>query len=255
MIRTPLRAIGAALVLAALLLASCSTSGSDDAKDTTTTAADDTTTTAGDDEVTTTEADDGGDADAQARAETVDLTVSDFPDGWEASEADDSESGALNDCSDTFRDDSNELAVFRDDNFDLGDLDAGDGSRMSVETKVFESEDAASAEIAPFADPDVLACIDEGLKSQFGGVSGDVQIDGEFTADDYPATTADEAVAASAQYAITADGTTTNLIVAVLLLRTGDLASQVLIFSVGDGLEFSDLEGPVTRVEELQAAA
>ena len=41
MIRTPLRAIGAALVLAALLLASCSTSGSDDAKDTTTTAADD----------------------------------------------------------------------------------------------------------------------------------------------------------------------------------------------------------------------
>jgi len=254
-IRTPLRAIGAALVLAALLLASCSTSGSDDAKDTTTTAADDTTTTAGDDEVTTTEADDGGDADAQARAETVDLTVSDFPDGWEASEADDSESGALNDCSDTFSDDSNELAVFRDDNFDLGDLDAGDGSRMSVETKVFESEDAASAEIAPFADPDVLACIDEGLKSQFGGVSGDVQIDGEFTADDYPATTADEAIAASAQYAITADGTSTNLIVAVLLLRTGDLASQVLIFSVGDGLEFSDLEGPVTRVEELQAAA
>lgn len=254
MFRSPHRTLGAALVAAALLLSACSSSGGEEADDetTTTVAEEEATTTEAEEEATTTEAE--GDADAQARAEAVDLTVSDFPDGWEETEADDAENSTLDQCSETFSDDSNELATFRDGDFGVGDLEAGDGTRLSVETKVFTSEDEASAEIAPFADPEVLACIDEAFKLEFAGTSGEVQIDGEFSADEYPATTADESVAASAEYAISGDGTTTNLVVAVLLLRTGDLATQVLIFSVGDSLDPADLEGPITRVEELQAA-
>lgn len=252
--RRATRSVLAVAIAGSLLLAACGSSGGDDADDTTTTEASTETTEATD----TTAADDEGegDADAQARAEAIDLTVSDFPDGWEAVDVDDEEDAEspLDACDPSFSDDSTEVASFRDEDFTLGDVDAGDGTNVTVETKVFTSEDDASAAIAPFGDPEVLVCVDEILKEQFGGSDGNT-IEGEFSADEYPATLVDESVSASADYLITAtDGSTQRLLVAVLLLRTGDLASQVLILSVGESLDPADVQGAITRLEELQAA-
>jgi hypothetical protein len=197
----------------------------------------------------------GSDDEAQARAEAIDLTVSDFPDGWTAEPATDDEGDSpLDECDPSFTDDTDELAEFRDDDFLLGDLDEGDGTNVTVETKVFASEEAASAAVAPFSDPEVLTCIDEALKDQFGGNAGN-EIVGEFSADEYVEDRVDETVSASAEYAITAtDGSTQTLLVGVLILRTGDLASQVLVLSVGEGLSPEDLQGALDRVAELQAA-
>jgi hypothetical protein len=254
--RRTTRSVLAAALVGSLLLAACGSSGGDDADD------EATTTVATDESTPTTEAGDEGDEgdeavdeDALARAEAIDLTVSDFPDGWEAVPVEDEDvESPLDACDPSFTDDSTELAAFRDDDFVLGDLDVGDGTNVAVETKVFTSEDDAVAAIAPFGDEAVLACVDEALKGQFGA-DGANTIEGEFTADDYPSTLVDETVAASAEYTITgSDGSTQQLLVAVLLLRTGDLATQLLILSVGGGLDPADVQGAVARVEELQAA-
>ena len=249
----PRRAAGAALIAAVLLLSACGASGGDDADEPTTTAATEETTTTEAEETTTSEAE--VDDDAQARAEAVDLEEADFPEGWTATPAqDDGAPSPTDDCDPSFTDDSGELATFTDDDFVTGDPSADDGSVVSVETKVFESEEVASEAMAPFTDEEVLACFDEVLKANFGADGGNM-VEGEFRADEYPATTADETVAASAEYMVTTEaGETVPVVIAVLIIRTGDLATQVVVQSYGGNLVATELQAPFARIEELQAA-
>ncbi len=250
-------AIGAIAMSLALLVAACGTSGgNDDAKDTTTTEADK-TTTAPDDDTTTTAEDGGEDGDAQARADSVSLTEDDFPSGWTASPSSSSdESNGIEECDPSFGDTSDELATNKNDEFTQGDPDAGDGVHFGLETKVFTDADAAEAAVAPFADDDVIACISDMFKDEFA--SDGTTIDGDLAADDgWPATTADDAYGISGQFTLTsADGQNTlSLTLMVLMLRTDDVASQVLILAVGENFDPTELADPITTVEELQAAA
>ena len=67
-----------------LVLAACGTTGDDESGDTTTTTeAEESSTTSETTASTTTEPE--VDEEAQARAEAVDITLDDFPEGWEAS--------------------------------------------------------------------------------------------------------------------------------------------------------------------------
>lgn len=152
--------LGAAAVSLLLVVSACGTSGgSDDAgtDDPTTTAAgeaDETTTTAADDPTTTAADDDEADPDAQARADSVDLTLSDFPDGWEATPPTDPDAESpLNDCDPALGDRSTQLARHATDDFSSGSFDAGDGTQVTARTVVFEDEAAAEAAMAPFSDP------------------------------------------------------------------------------------------------------
>lgn len=239
------RTLGAALVAATLLLGACSSSGGDEADDTTTTAADEATTTTTD-STETTEAPDEGDADAQARAESIDLSVSDFPDGWEASpNEDDGEPGALEQCDDATADDSDELAQYQTDDFTLGDLSSG-GTLVSFDTKVFVDEEAATAALEPITDEDVLACLSAQVEDAFG-------LTGEMTPDDVEGQfDVDEAVAASGQFTGD-DGSVLNS--GILVLRTGDIATAVLVVSTDAEFDASAISDPVDQVAALQAEA
>lgn len=247
---------GGILVASSLLLAACGASGGDDDagaadKTTTTAKADATTTTT--EEATTTEP--SGDADAQARADSIDLTVSDFPDGWEASPSDDDDSPSpLDECDPSFADESTTLAEHSTDEFTIGSLDAGDGTNLAAETKVFTDEDAAKAALDPFSDADVISCIDGKLKELFGGSQG-ADVSGELTEDDIDVG-ADQSEGVSATYTIGApDGSTADVNIGLLLVRTGDLATMVTITSVGESFDPTSLQDALTRITELQAAA
>lgn len=242
--------LGALAAVAALALVGCGTSGGeDDADDTTTTAAaeaDETTTTASDDEA---DDDEPTDDDAQARAEIVTIGVEDFgEDGWSASPPSDEES-PISDCDPSFQDDSDELAEFTNDEFLYGDVDALAFIQMAVETKVFVDEAAAEAAIAPFSDEEVLSCIEDGLIEQLG--SGGAEVQGEFGPDTYDDALTDEAVAASGEFTVSGDGETAELQLAVGLVRTGDVATQILIYGTSAELEEVGLGEIITRVEEL----
>lgn len=248
------RVLGGLLLASSLLLAACGASGADETSskdETTTTKADKTTTTKA--ETTTTEAE--ADADAQARADSVELTVSDFPDGWSASPSttDDGPS-PLEDCDPVFTDESTTLAKHSTDDFTIGSLDSGDGTNLAAETRVFDDEAAAKDALAPFSDEDVIACLDEKLKGVFGGNSG-ADVTGSMEEDDLDVG-ADQSEGVSATYTINAsDGSTATVNVGLLLIRTGDLATMVTITSVGDSLDPTTLQAPISKIAELQADA
>lgn len=249
MITTPRRRLAALVAALTVVAAACGTSGGNDAA-TTTTAADATTTTA--EETTTTEA--SGTAEAQARADAVELTDADFPSDWSSSPADESDGPSpLDGCDPSFTDDSSELATNKTDTFTTGSVDAGDGAQFRAETKVFVDEAAATAALDPFSDPDVLDCIDGALKEAFGDGQG-ATVTGTFGEDDIEVG-ADQSEGASAEYTIEADdGSSADVAVAVLLIRTGDLATMITIQTVGSSFEPSVLQAPVERIVELQAA-
>jgi len=255
--RTPTRSVvGAVALCLALLTAGCSSSGSDDAEKsdkTTTTAKPSETTTTEAEETTTTEANSD---DAQARAEAVQLTEDDFPTGWSAEPADetDDDPSPIDECDPSFADDSDEIGSFMNDDFVNGDVDNMDGTFFSLETKVFVDEDAAVAALAPFADDEVISCMNDGLIESMA--SDSVTMSGELVADDsYDITTADETQGAYGEYTLSgADGSEVKFLVVVVLIRTGDIASNVTIMSIGDSLDPSELENPMKRIEELQAS-
>jgi len=242
--------LGALVAVAVVLLAACGASGGSDAPEDS--AAESTTTTAVD--VTTTTDEPGADDAAQARADAVDLTVSDFPDGWSSSPPGDEDADSpISDCDPSFTDDGDELASHTTDDFTVGSLDAGDGANFSAETKVFVDEDAAVAALEPFSDPAVITCIDEALKQLFGESSG-ATVEGTLGENDIDVG-ADQSEGLNVRYTINAsDGSTMEVVVALLVIRTGDLATMVTVTAVGDTFDGSEVEDAVAKIVQLQAA-
>lgn len=230
--------LGAAAVSLALLVSACGTSGGSDAD------AD------GDAKTTTT----ASQADAQARADSVDLAESDFPDGWTGTPADDpDQESPLNECDPALGDRSVQAARHATDDFSIGSFDDGTGTQFTARTVVFDDEAAAEAAVAPFRDPEVLSCIDEKLKSAYTSSGTDVTVDGELELGDAEFDV-DESVALSATYTVSAsDGSSLDVQLGVLVLRTGDIATNVVVQSVDPAFDVSTL--PVdTLVEQLNAA-
>jgi hypothetical protein len=239
--------LGALAVSVTLLAAACGASGgSDDAGK-----QDPTTTTA---KATTTTTETAPDDDAQARAESIDLSVSDFPDGFTATPASDEEGpSGIDQCTDEASDDD-VTGEYATDDFTAGDLDAGDGVQVSVKTKVFTDEAAAEAALEPFSDPDVVSCLDDLFKQQFE--SNGSTVDGSIAIEDYGDTTADQAGLVGGRLTVTtSDGQEVPLTVAVVTLRTGDVATALMATGVGPSIDSVDISGVATRIEELQADA
>lgn len=259
MLPTRRAALGAAVSLALLLGACSSSGGDDDAADTTTTEADETTTTEAE-ETTTTEAE--VDEEALARAESIFLDVGDFGEGWVAEpadeETDDDEPNPLTDCSPLFDEEENSLATHTSDDITFGSLDDLDGSALSAESKIFVDEQAATEALDVFNDPEVVSCIDAALKELYSGLTG-LPVQGELSEDDLGLDVElglDQSEGISAEYALEfEDGTTADLLIAVLTMRKGDAGVLVLINSIGGNLEYAELEGPITALAERVAAA
>lgn len=243
-----------AAVAAALLLSACGASGgSDDAdkKTTTTKAEAATTTTAADDDPTTTEA--SGDADAQARVDTVDLTVSDFADGWTAEPyVDDDEDSPLAACDPVFSDDT-PLAKHNTDNFTIGSLDEGDGAQVGAVTAALPTADEADAAVEAFNDDDTVSCISDALAGVFE--SGGYTVDGSLADDDIDVGT-DNSAGVSGEFTLTnPDGDSATATIAVLAFSTGDLVTIVNIISIGESLDPTTLQAPITTLAGLQGEA
>jgi len=237
-------------IAGALLLSACGASGGNETADTTRAGAE-TTTTAATEATTTTEAG----ADAQARAESVELTVDDFPEGWTASTpAEESIEDVLAECSPALGDQGT-VARFQNDDFSIGSLADADGVQFVAITEVYEDEDAAIAAAEDFGESDVYVCIDEALQEQLDTVDG-ATLDGSLEKDDGLDVDVDDVTGLFADYVLTfAGGDTQTISVGLAFLRTGDVSTTVAIVSTGDTYDASELEQPIDRLAELQADA
>ena len=243
------RAIAGAFA-GALLLSACGASGGDQAVDTTEAGAEATTTSEAA-ETTTTEAGE----DAQARAESVELTEDDFPDGWTASTpAEESIEEVLAGCSAPLGDQGT-VARFQNDDFTIGSLGDADAAQFVAITEVYEDEDAAIAAVEDFGRSDVYVCIDEALKDQLDVVEG-ATLEGSLEKEEGLNVDVDEGTGLFADYLFTfPEGDTQTITIGLALLRTGDLTTTIAIVSTGDTYDVSNLGQPIDRIAELQAAA
>jgi hypothetical protein len=243
------RAIAGAFA-GALLLSACGASGGDQVADTTEAAAESTTTS----EVPETSTTEAGD-DAQARAESVELTEDDFPDGWTASTpAEESIEEVLAGCSPRLGDQGT-LARFQNDDFSIGSLGDADGAQFVAITEVYEDEDAAIAAAEDFGESDVYVCIDEALKDQLDVVDG-ATLEGSLEKEEDLDVDVDDGTGLFADYVFTfGEGDTQTISVGLAFLRTGDMSTTVAIISTGDTYDVSNLDQPIDRIAELQAAA
>jgi hypothetical protein len=245
--------IGTVATSFALLISACGTSGgaSDGGKDDTTTTKAEATTTTEEETTTTTAVDD---EEAQDRADSVDVSLSDFPDGWDSAEPDDPDAESpLNDCDPALGDRSTQLARHATDDFSIGTIEGGDGVQFTARTAVFEDEAAAEDAVAPFSDPDVVSCIDGKLKEAYTSSGEGITVEGTLEPADVDLGT-DETVGLSASYTVSADdGSSLDVNLGVLVMRTGDIATNVLIQSVDPNFDVSTL--PVQQLADLLNAA
>lgn len=243
------RAIAGAFA-GALLLSACGASGGDQSLDTTEPGAESTTTSEAP-ETTTTEAGE----DPQARAESVELTEDDFPEGWTASTpAEESIEEVLAGCSAPLGDQGT-VARFQNDDFTIGSLGDADGAQFVAITEVYEDEDAAIAAAEDFGESDVYVCIDEALKDQLDVVEG-ATLEGSLEKEEDLDVDVDDGTGLFADYVFTfPEGDTQTISVGLAFLRTGDVSTTVAIVSTGDTYDVSNLDQPIDRIAELQAAA
>lgn len=239
------------VLAAVLLLSACGASGGDEASDATGGDTGQTTTTDLAEVTTTTEAE----ADPQERAESVELTEDDFPDGWTASTpAEESIEDVLAGCSDLLGDAAT-VARFQNDDFSLGSLADADGAQFVAITEVYEDEDAAIAAAEDFGQSDVYVCIDEALKDQLDVVEG-ATLEGSLEKEEDLEVDVDQGIGLFADYLFTfAGGDTQTITVGLAFLRTGDISTTVAIISTGETYDVSNLDQPIDRIAELQASA
>lgn len=250
-----------------LVLAACGDDGDDDAAgDTTTTVEEATTTT---EETTTTVADEpststgddpaapddepgdeatGDDPDAVALAESINLTLDSFAEGWteEPADEDDGE-GMVNACFvDTPLDDVT-LGRAETPTFSIESDDGSQFQIVAMQTIVFDSVASAEAALAEAQGDTFVACATDGI---VGGIGGTGTL--EVTVDD-PSLT-DESLGLAGDIEVTIDGTPSAALVDLHLLRTQDVVSFTAIVDVGDlGFE-GTLTDVLTEVATRHAA-
>jgi hypothetical protein len=257
--RSARRAIAAAFALT-LVVAACGgdDDSSDDPPETTadTTAPDKSTTTTGDEEPTDSSEpeEEGPDAEeAQALAESINLTLDDFADGWQesAAEEDDDE---LSEC---FQDvDIDEVEVAQADSPSFS-FTHEDGERAQfVQSTTIVVDEAASGEavIAEIGTDQFAGCAEDALIAAVEEDGGTIESGGLEPIEDQ-AGRGDEGVALAGDIVIVgADGSEAQGQLAYYFIRTGNVVTGVSILDIGDLAFQETLTELLDVVVERQAA-
>jgi hypothetical protein len=237
-------AVLATALTVVLAVAACGTTGEKKADKTTTTTVAKSTTTKPK-TTTTTEATD----DAQARAEEIDVSPAELPDGWSSTPHEEDEENLVSECSDYDVTDLAEGTYYTDD-FVFGDLENNDGQQLSIGTRVFEDEDTATGIMDVVSTDDFIACVNDTVKTSLGG-----QIDGEIEARDVT-TSADQTAGFSGHLLLTSGSTgeTLDFWIAFVAIRSGDLITGMSAVALGQDLDGQVITDLADRIVELQGA-
>lgn len=219
------RSAAVLVACAALALSACSDDGGDEADATTTTTEviDDTPTSATEPGgVSTSIVDDGSEPDpaleaVRERAESRNLTIDDFPSGWQSLPPSEAETTAVLLCT-TVDLDEHLLAQVRSDGFSYT-IDPGTLAANSAVT-VLDDEASATDLLADFRDDGFVRCATDALSQD----TDTYDITGGLTRDDSAPSLGDESVALSGDFVITpTDGTPPHSLSArVVGIRKGD---------------------------------
>ncbi|HYI61428.1 MAG TPA: hypothetical protein VEW93_06440 [Acidimicrobiales bacterium] len=258
--RSARRAVAAAFALT-LLVAACG--GDDDASDDTPDTTATTATTAGGDSSTTATTEDGGsttettaaegpdDEEAEALAESINLTIEDFADGWEEepAEDDDDEEDELDACFEDVSIEDVELASVESPTFSVSTDDGSQGQVVQTSTIVVDEEASGEAIVAEIGTNQFAGCAEDALITSFEEDGGEITGSGLDPVDDQGGL-GDESVGIAGAISFTSpDGTEADGQVALYFIRTENVVTAMSLFDFGD-LAYED-----TLADLLEAVA
>ncbi len=237
------RALAGAGALA-LLFAACGGDGDDDAATTTTTAVE-TTTTAPEETTTsapgnfgtaeTTETTgDVGDADeAVALAQSINLTIDDFAEGWTEEPADEDEEDEIDACFTTVDLPASTVGKAATGDFSVSSPDGSSGQVVSMQTVVFDSPATATAVVAEVGTDAFADCVASVAETGASDEGSEATLTLVPQVDDPPL--AEESLGLSGALSATLpDGTPIQSLVDLHVIRTAEVVSMTLTLDIGD---------------------
>lgn len=197
---------------------------------------------------------------AQQAADRAMLMADDLGEGWEetgTSPPDEDEGTDIDDCL------SDDVAAASDDpvaesdthEFSRGD-EPTDQQQLQISSIVFEDGDLAASFVDELASDDVRSCLSETFQEEVGA---DAETDGvevtlgDFEAEEGFADAGDGATRLTAPVELSAEGLTLPATVELVVVHTGQVASALVGFALGEAIPEEDLEGWATAIAELQA--
>lgn len=250
------KAVAAAFALT-LLVAAC---GGDDSADdppessTTTAPQDESTTTDGEEPTESTEPEEEGpdEAEALALAESINLTIDDFADGWEAEPADeDDDEDGTKEC---FRDvdvDAVEVAQADSPTFSIS-AGAAQGQVVQTSTIVVDEEASAEEMIAEIGTNQFAGCAEDALIASVEENGGEITDSGIEVVEDEGGL-GDEAIGLAGAISFEANGNQADGQLALYFIRTENVITGVQILDIGDVAFEDTLADLLAAVAERQA--
>ena len=197
---------------------------------------------------------------AQQAADRAMLMADDLGEGWEetgTSPPDDEEGTDLDDClSDEVAAASDEPAAESDTHeFARGD-EPTNQQQLQISSIVFEDADLAAAFVDELATDDVRSCLSETFQEEVGAdaeTDGVEVVLGDFEAEEGFADAGDGATRLTAPVELSAEGLTLPATVELVVVHTGQVASALVAFALGDAIPDDELEAWTTAIAEKQA--
>lgn len=251
--RRPAHILAMALC-AALVVASCSDDGDEPAATTTTatsapTASEPAEGPPSSESSTTTRAPlDPAESEAMEQAQALNLTIDDFPSGWQNLPPAEGEIGVVEVCS-TVDLDAHRVAQARSDAFSYS-IEPGT-LQASTAVTILDDEAAATALIADFRTDSFVQCATEQLSRDTDTYS----IDGALSRNDSAPDLADEAVALSGDFVVTpADDSPDHTLGAIVVaVRRGDTVVTFSTSAIDRGLDEETVRSLLTTIDERLA--
>lgn len=190
--------------------------------------------------------------DAEAVAESVEVTLADLPDGWDSAPHDESGSTDVwQTCAGIDLDEYTAAEHFSDD-FTFGSVEGNDGQAIFVGTRVLADQADAEDIIATTADPEFVACVDDDFVATFEGAT----VEGDIEPTEVPFDAGDELAAYSGNLEIIdpASGESLEVTVAFIAIRTGNVVTGVSAVAVGQDPQDEALGGIIDRIAEAHAS-
>lgn len=197
---------------------------------------------------------------AQRAVERAMLTADDLGDGWEqtgSAPPSDEEGTDIDDCL------SDDVAAASDDPVAESDTaefakgtDPTQQQQLQISSIVVDDADLAARFVEELASDEVRTCLTQTFQEEVASDAGADGVSvtlGDFEAQDGFADAGDDATRLTAPVELSAEGLTLPATVDVVVVHTGQVASAIVAFALGEAIPEEDLAGWTQALAEQQA--
>lgn len=196
---------------------------------------------------------DGPDVDeAEALAESLNLTIEDMGDGWQADDSESDSEGGVSECYQDVDLDAIEVAQADSPQFTTSSLDGSQGQVVQTSTIVLDEEASAEAIMAEIGDDRFADCVDDVLVDSIGAGGGQVIDSGIVVVEDQGGL-GDASGGLAGAISLMTGGNQIDGQLALYFIRTDNVITGVQVLDLG-GMGFEETLGDLLDLVDKRHA-